>query len=282
MADPTFRAPVGAHSPAMPAPGAQAQTQGSPNQPDYEAANVSIQLASRAISPVYATKRRWSGVDVVIQPPPFAYSMANAHNGISVFVWGVYQGLRALLGSGRFPGSYPPGQSANQQAAQQVVSVRNAVCDNFEVSYYCPTTVPNLVGVGFMSASVIAADFTNTPIRDTGVMGYNPAGTDEQPAMTDLAAGLVIDPLFYPNPQPQSIVAIEKASSTRWVQLFDGIVAPGAGAKPLWSAVPGSYDIGEILRGRRFPIGAILISSTDPQVYAADAAGNVVGSIYFR
>lgn len=221
---------------------------------------------------IYATQKRWRGVDVYLQ------TTNGATNGtIAVQIWANIRGMRTLVASARTFATTPPGPVARRFGpGKRVCSVR-VFAENFEV--------------------VLAHDGAWNA-NDTYQLLV--VGTDEAVQDTNEIVGArsmqIGETLFGAAPQglladnfPIELCSVEAANNSgalRWLMLFDQTTTPVNGDSPRHTfALPigqSVFEAGPGLRTARYTRGLFLAPSTTGSVLTIAAANGVFANMWFR
>lgn len=268
-----------------PDPNERAKTRPSTKRADYEGGWQRVAVPSTGNVKVFATTRRWRGIDVFIAKPTFDAAGANPLLRFKIFA--IVEGMdRVLVATGIYKHNAPGGVIYN---STWVAGARCAA-DHFEVEMSCSAN-PTNPGVDSVDVGVIATDelvdlppnLGACPIFD---LTQN-MSTNRGPAFIAPLAG---DPPF-------ELVAVHAsraaAAATRWFQLFDlatnnPVTLAAAGAPLLEFGMPNVGDTilrrGDELNAPRFYTGITAAISSNGAAFsnAGVANGDVAWAYWFR
>lgn len=257
---------------------------------DHEAVALPVPIQASTDTTVYATRRRWSGVDVYVTTNgttfqgPFA---SNLYTSIVFLVFAVVGNNRTLVGSGRL--SRDDASVGTAGTAKHVVSVRAAIASHFEV-----VMSTNDLGGGTIAANaianvaVVASDASNSGPKNLGVVPcFCSALTGEFPA---LISDVQIGRIFTAGSQVQQFVhGVNVANAgfgIRHLMLFDTTIPVVNGQRPLWTAALAADTSlvveDDLLAQYRFRFGLRVAISTTPTLLTLGAAGDLAYQVYFR
>lgn len=262
-------------------PSQQPQNDNPAPSPNYEAVLMNPTLATPPAglsTLIYSTKRRWSGIDVAVA----SSNQAPNQIGFVVQVFAVMAGLRVLVAEG----TYGAAQYGNQDRNVRIASVRNVLCDSFDVvAVASGPNVPLRLTFG-----IVASDQTNAVDVSDNVGTFSTTGGQ----LADMSTHQVI-PSGAQLLSGLAAVTAAGANST-WLQVFENQtiwagVVPNGTAPSFSTLIPvgGGVNLHAALRGRRWGTdstgiraGAIVGASSTPGTMTAVGAGVAFGTVIYR
>jgi hypothetical protein len=263
---------------------AQPPTQGLDG--DVESMRTAITLPNGAgglvAQEVYTTVTRWRGIDVYIQPNPIGALAAVLGNSLGIQVYAISQGLRTLVGTGRYDAT--DAVDPTQPHSKWICSVRDAA-ERFDVqiSANFVTAGEQVQVVTVATDEVVQTGGNHQNIGRIALGGANMVAANSATVAADIGAPYTVIGV---------IAATDNPDPNIYLQIYDRVGPPGAGQHPVWETpivfntffASGISAEGEEsgLSLHQYFDGIFVGLSSTPQTFTALAAGNSSIQVWYR
>lgn len=250
-----------------------------------ESQRIQISLPSaaggQAAQEVYTTVQRWRGVDVYFQPDPIGALAVTLGNSIGIQVYAISQGLRTLVGTGRYDAT--DAVDPTQPRSKWICSVRDAA-ERFDVqiSQNFQTSGERVQVVVVAADELVQVPGTHNNVGRIAIGGANMIAANAATVVGDIGAPYTVVGV---------IAATDNAGPNIYLQIYDRF-GPPAGVPPVWQTpivyntffASGITAEGEEsgLTLHQYVNGIFVGLSSTPQSFTPLGAGNSSLQLWYR